>query len=203
MQLDKLVTYHKALSDPTRIRILFLLRNGPLHGQALAGKLGLSAPTITHHMMKLRNAGIVREKRDKNTIYFALNEQLFKQNAQAILKAFFCDPAVKLEDEDMENKKAENSEFESSVINNFFTLDGVLKQIPAQRKRKLVVFEHMIKELEPGRKYAENEINDYIKRFHEDYCTIRREFIINHFMYREKNVYELNPREMWTDWRAL
>ncbi|HYK74516.1 MAG TPA: DUF2087 domain-containing protein, partial [Pseudoneobacillus sp.] len=33
--------------------------------------------------------------------------------------------------------------------------------------------------------------------YHDDYATIRREFIINQYMYRENGVYELNPVEMW------
>ncbi|MCL6443447.1 MAG: metalloregulator ArsR/SmtB family transcription factor [Alicyclobacillus sp.] len=199
MQLDKLVEYHKALADPTRIRILFLLKNGPLHGQALAGKLGVSAPTITHHMTKLRNAGVVKERRDKNTIYFELNHSIFKQNAEAVLKAFFGTSTT-----DKERITVDQQErFRNSVLNTFFTLDGRLKQIPAQRKRKLVVFEHLLRDLKPGQKYSEKEISDYIRQFHEDYCTIRREFIINNYMYRENNMYELNPREMWADWRTM
>jgi len=85
MQLDKLVAFHKALADPTRIRILAILANGPLHGQALAGKLGVTPPTITHHMAKLREAGAVYERRDKNTIYFYLYEANMKRNSHAIL----------------------------------------------------------------------------------------------------------------------
>lgn len=73
MQLSRLVNFHKTLGDPTRIRILALLRHGPLHGQAIAGKLGLKPPTITHHMAKLRDIGLINERRDKNTIYFSLN----------------------------------------------------------------------------------------------------------------------------------
>lgn len=198
MQLDRLVEYHKALSDPTRIRILYLLKNGPMHGQALAGKLGVSAPTVTHHMSKLRNVGVVTERRDKNTIYFELDKQRFKQNASALYNAFFS--VKESEGDEVMNEQAQ---FEQSVIHNFFTLDGKLKQIPSQRKRRLVVFEHLLRELKPGKKYPEKELNEYIKRFHDDFCTIRREFIVNHYMYRENSVYELNPREMWADWRTL
>ncbi|BDG35728.1 hypothetical protein B4119_2015 [Parageobacillus caldoxylosilyticus] len=46
MQLSRLVNFYKNLDDPTRIRIIALLRHGPLHGQAIAGKLGLKPPTI-------------------------------------------------------------------------------------------------------------------------------------------------------------
>ncbi|MFD1673747.1 metalloregulator ArsR/SmtB family transcription factor [Alicyclobacillus fodiniaquatilis] len=197
MQLDKLVNYHKALADPTRIRILFLLKKGPLHGQALAGKLGVSAPTITHHIAKLRAAGVIDERRDKNTIFFSLNETLFKQNALAVYERFFKSS------QEGETNMEEQEKLRHAVIRNFFTLEGRLVQIPSQRKKKLIVFEHLLRELQVGKKYPEAEINQYIERFHSDYCTIRREFIINHYMYRENGIYELNPPEMWVDWRKL
>ncbi|GAX88780.1 metalloregulator ArsR/SmtB family transcription factor [Effusibacillus lacus] len=192
MQLDRLVNFHKVLADPTRIRILVLLANGPLHGQALAGKLGVSPPTITHHMTRLREAGLVKERRDKNTIYFHLEEMTLRRNAGAILDVVFRhEPGGPTEMELKHHKER------SEVVRNFFTPDGKLKQIPAQRKKRLMVLEHLVRGLERNRKYTEQEINDYIKQFHGDYATIRREFIINHYMYRDNGIYELNPPEMW------
>ncbi|MNR41720.1 hypothetical protein D3C85_1601430 [compost metagenome] len=89
------------------------------------------------------------------------------------------------------------------MLRNFFAKDGHLKQIPAQLKKKLIVLEYMVSKLDPGHKYGEREINEFIKPMHEDYATLRRELIMHQFMYRENEEYELNPREMWTDWRAL
>ncbi|BBI33365.1 hypothetical protein KCTCHS21_27640 [Cohnella abietis] len=60
-----------------------------------------------------------------------------------------------------------------------------------------MVLEHLVSKLEKGRKYNEKEINDFIKDFHEDFATIRREFIMHQFMFRENQIYELNPQEMW------
>jgi hypothetical protein len=199
VQLSKIVEYHKAIGDPTRIRILFLLKNAPMHGQSLAEKLGVSAPTITHHMDKLRNAGIVKERRDGNAIYFEVNQQLVRHNTEVILDLIFGPNSGQGGDQSV----VDHERFQKSVLNNFFTKDGSLKQIPAQRKRKLVVFEYLLRDLRPGQRYSEKELNEYIQRFHEDFCTIRREFIINQFMYREHGVYELNPREMWVDWRCM
>jgi len=96
-----------------------------------------------------------------------------------------------------------HEKFRNSVLRNFFTEDGRLKQIPAQMKRKLVVFEYLVSQLREDLKYTEKEINEYITRHHEDYCTIRREFIIKQFMTRENNMYQLNPKELWADWRVL
>ncbi|MET3207797.1 UNVERIFIED_CONTAM: hypothetical protein ABIC26_000733 [Paenibacillus sp. PvR008] len=79
-------------------------------------------------------------------------------------------------------------------------MDGKLRQIPSQYKKKLIVLQMLAEKLEPGRVYPERELNEWIKQYHEDFATIRRELIMHQFMYREREMYELNPREMWTRW---
>jgi len=189
MQLDRLVAFHKTIGDPTRIRIISLLAAKPWNGGALAGKLGLTAPTITHHLKKLREINVVYERREKNTIYFYLNKSVISHQAEALIKLSQFEKG--------EQSLEINNEEAAKVIENFIGPDGRLKNIPAQRKKKLIIFRHIVKGLKEGRKYEEKELNEYIKRFFDDYATIRREFIINHFMYRENNIYELNPEEMW------
>lgn len=187
MQLDRIVNFHKTIGDKTRIKIIALLKDGPLHGQALAGKLGLTPPTISYHITKLREIDIISERRDKNTIYFHLNERKLENMATAILQ---------IRGEKMETMQVSDEE-KFKVIANFFAENGKLKSIPAQRKKKLIVLEHLVKGLKVGQIYQEKEINEYIKQFHEDYATIRREFIMCHFMNRENGEYELNPKELW------
>ncbi|MEH7452784.1 metalloregulator ArsR/SmtB family transcription factor [Gottfriedia acidiceleris] len=189
MQLSKIVDFHKALGDLTRVRIIALLQQGHLSGQEIASKLSLKPPTITHHMSKLREVGLIKERRDKNTIYFSLNTKILEMNAKAIFTVGTGG------DSNMEMSVTESERL--SIINNFFTKEGKLKIYPAQRKKKLVVLEHMVKGLEFGRVYQEKEINVYLKEFHEDYATLRRELIMCQYMYRENNQYELNPVELW------
>lgn len=191
MQLDRIVQFHKTVGDVTRIRIIALLKNGPLHGQALAGKLGVSPPTVTHHMTKLREADLIYERRDKNTIYFYLNEKSLALQARAILTV--GDGGADASGDSGGEKTLDRM----AVLRNFFTKDGRLKHLPAQQKKKRIVLEHLVQGLEPHRKYAEKEINEYILKFHEDFATIRREFIMHQYMYREDGIYELNPPELW------
>lgn len=197
MQLDKIVGYHKALADPTRLRILLLLSKGEMHGQALAEKLNLSQPTVTHHAAKLRSAALIMERREKNTVYFKLNPEFIRKGGEASLRFIFDKGAEEMEEESKERSLKE------SVIRNFFSKDGRLRQIPAQYKKKLIALQHMAEQLKPGVSYSEKEINEFIKEYHEDFATIRREFIMHQFMYREKDQYELNPREMWTKWETV
>ncbi|EDL65095.1 DUF2087 domain-containing protein [Bacillus sp. SG-1] len=190
MQLDKLVAFYKTIGDPTRLKIIMLLKEGPLHGLAIAGKLGLTAPTISHHLTKLKDINLVYSRREKNSLYYHLNKKVIKHHGNVLLNMAEESKGGKGEMEKIQKEK-------QKVLNNFFTNDGKLINIPAQRKKKLFVFQHLIEGLKPGVKYEEKEINEYIKKYHEDYATIRREFIINHYMYRENGIYELNPKEMW------
>jgi biotin operon repressor len=199
LQLNRIVSFHKALADPTRIRILAILAKGPQHGQYLAEHLGLTPPTITYHMARLRDAGLVKTRREKNTIYFYLEELTLQRDAQATVNVIFQSVKNTLSGEEwgseiLDTKQEKERE---AVLRNFFTPDGILKQIPVQRKKKRFVLEKMLEGFVVGRKYSEKEINEHIKTFHPDYATIRREFIINHYMYRDNGIYEMNPPELW------
>ncbi|WP_240421769.1 metalloregulator ArsR/SmtB family transcription factor [Paenibacillus periandrae] len=200
MQLDKVVNYHKALADPTRIRILILLAEGELNGQVLAEKLGVSPATITHHTTKLREASLINERRDKNTIFFSLNHYFIKSNATASVDLIYKNANILGGAEGMDDK---NMRLKESVIKNFFTSNGKLRNLPVQLKKKLIVLENLVSRLEKGRKYTEKEINEFIMNFHDDFATIRREFIMHQFMFRENQIYELNPPEMWARWDVL
>jgi predicted transcriptional regulator len=199
MQLSRIVHFHKVLADPTRIRMILLLAKGPLHGQELARRLNITTPTVTHHANKLRDAGLLQQRREKNTIYFSLDEKTLQRSTQAIIK--LLDQAKEEETDDL--LKTEHQQVRDSVIKNFYSKDGCLKNIPSQLKKKLIVLEFIVEKLEPGKKYQEKELNEFIKQFHEDFATIRREFIMHQFMYRENAVYELNPKEIWTNWENL
>lgn len=188
MQLSRIVNFHKVMGDKTRIQIVSMLKKGPLHGQAIAGKLGLKAPTISHHMAKLKEVDVVRQVRDKNTVYYHLNEKTLMALALAI---------TKIGENEMNQDFHVTDDQKAAVIKNFFTNKHQLKTFPAQRKKKLIVLEYMLRGLKEGESYSEKEINEHIQQYFADYATIRREWIICHFMNRTEGVYQLNPREMW------
>lgn len=190
MQLEKMVAFHKAVGDPTRLRIIALLRQGPLHGQAIAGKLGLRAPTITHHLKKLKDTGMVYSRRDKNTIYFYLNERRLEYMTTAILR-------IGDEERVVAEQLKVSKEDQATIIRNFVTVEGKLKHMPRQLKKKNVILSYFVQWFEHGKTYEEKEVNEYIQTFFDDYATVRREWIMQQFMYRENNRYELNPVEMW------
>lgn len=52
----------KALGDEKRLQAIKLQLEGPLHNQELASKVGLKPTTMSHHMSKLMDAGLVSVK---------------------------------------------------------------------------------------------------------------------------------------------
>ena len=66
---------------------------------------------------------------------------------------------------------------------------GRLKAIPAQRKKERICLEEIAKELELGRPYPERELNQVLLRFHQDYCTLRRDMISEGILCREEGLY--------------
>jgi len=62
----------KALSDPTRRKVLELLRQGPKTAGELASEFGVSKPTMSAHFSVLREADLVDATRDGKAIIYRL-----------------------------------------------------------------------------------------------------------------------------------
>lgn len=65
----------KALADPTRRQILQDLRSGELSAGDIASRFTISGPSISRHLAVLKAAGLVRERRDANRIFYSLVEE--------------------------------------------------------------------------------------------------------------------------------
>ena len=63
----------KALADPTRRRILELLRDGDLTAGELAEHFDISRPSLSHHLATLKSAGLVSDERRGQNIVYSLN----------------------------------------------------------------------------------------------------------------------------------
>lgn len=80
-----------------------------------------------------------------------------------------------------------------AVISAFFK-DGKLSQIPAKRSKRIVVLERLLADFSDKESYPEREVNDILRRYHDDVATIRREFIMNRYMTRDGGVYKLTEK---------
>lgn len=71
--LEYLIEEFKALGDKTRLRILSLLRNRELCVCELTEVLEISQPGVSQHIRRLRQCGLVKERRGGQWTYYSLN----------------------------------------------------------------------------------------------------------------------------------
>ena len=69
----------KALADPTRRRILEILRKSDRTAGEIADAFDISKPSISHHLALLKGAGLVLAERDGQNIVYSLNTTVFQE----------------------------------------------------------------------------------------------------------------------------
>ena len=69
---DRVTAMFRACSDPTRLRILALLRRGETCVGDLATVLDVPQPSASRHLAYLRRVGLVNARRDEQWVHYAL-----------------------------------------------------------------------------------------------------------------------------------
>ena len=72
--MEKLRIIFKALSEETRFRIISLLKEGELCVCDIAETLGMTQPNISFHIGLLKEAGLIKDRKDRRWIYYSLDE---------------------------------------------------------------------------------------------------------------------------------
>ncbi len=75
----------RALADPTRRRILALLRDADLPAGELAAHFAMSFASVSHHLQALRAAELVQTRREGQHIIYSLNTTVFQDALQHLL----------------------------------------------------------------------------------------------------------------------
>ena len=181
---DYVVELFKALADPIRLRIMGLLAEEERCGQELAETLNLAPGTVTHHLQMLRRLGLLNEQRRPPYTYVKLDYSKLRQAIVPFLKKERVQQFAAGPDVDREKRR---------VLNAFF--DGpTLKSIPAQRRKKEIVFEEILRRLPAKSSFKEATLSRLLEKIHPDFCTIRREFIMGRYMERQDGVYSWTER---------
>lgn len=69
----------KALGAPVRRDILNLLKKGKMSAGDIASHFDMSQATVSYHLSELKQAGLIREEKDKNYIYYEINASVFEE----------------------------------------------------------------------------------------------------------------------------
>jgi DNA-binding HxlR family transcriptional regulator len=170
----------KVLADASRIRILATLAAHEASVEQLAETLSLRPPTISHHLSRLKALGLVSMRREGTTHMYRFEPERLRELNRTLEPERFAALAA--------SSRAGADPFRAKVLRDFF-VGETLKDIPANRAKRLVILEWLADHFEPGVRYPEGAVNEVIRRHHPDFATLRRELIINGLMDRYAGVY--------------
>lgn len=86
---------YRALADPTRRRVLALLRERDMTAGELAAEFDLSWPTMSGHFTVLREADLISADRQGTSITYHLNLSVLEEAMAALLDAFRIEPEAR------------------------------------------------------------------------------------------------------------
>lgn len=87
--LQELSTILRVIGDKSRLEILRILVSNKSYGKALSDLVGISTPTVSHHLDILKQAGFIKEEKIRNIKYFYADKEKLKNVIDDINKYFF------------------------------------------------------------------------------------------------------------------
>jgi predicted transcriptional regulator len=173
---EELVTFFKALADKNRLKIVGLLAEKSYSVEELATLLELKPPTISHHLAKLVDVGLVKSHTESYYNVYQLDQSVLQEKARTMFTQSELSHVTAEVDADAYDKK---------VIKDYARRDGSLKTLPAQRKKLEAILRYVVKTFDAGKRYSEKQVNEILSRYHEDTATLRRELVGYGLMRRE------------------
>jgi DNA-binding HxlR family transcriptional regulator len=177
-QTEILLNFFKALSDANRLKIVGLLAQKEASVEELAAILSLSASTVSHHLAKLSEIGLVNARVDGYYNVYHLETGAIEALARQLLAEDTLPKVV----EDLDRKA-----YDREILKINLNADGSIRQLPTNHRKLDVILRYLADHFEFGRTYTEKEVNQVIGALHEDISGLRRDLISVGYLDRTKN----------------
>ena len=182
---DEVITFFKVFADANRLKIVGLLAQQPYSVEELAALLDLKPSTVSHHLSKLAQIGLVSAKTESYYNVYQLDEKALELKSRDLFSEENLAASV---------ADVDAGAYDNKVVKDFVRKDGSLKTIPAQRKKLEAVLRHVVKAFELNKRYSEKKVNEILSRYYEDTASLRRELVGYGLMKREGG-----GREYWRE----
>jgi hypothetical protein len=179
MKIEQSIAIMKALADPSRLAIINSLLDGPQYVEELANRHALAPSTVSFHLRKLENAGLVSSHKEQYYVIFKANNAIFDTSLREIVAAHPV--SRELQDQRM-------VAYQTKVLQTFFSNDR-LEKLPAQHKKRIIILEQFAAKFNLNQRYTEQEVTALIVPMYDDYCLIRRLLIDEEFIRRDGTTY--------------
>ena len=122
---DEIFTFLKAIADANRLKMVGLLARQPYTVEQLAAMLGLGASTVSHHLSRLSEAGLVTATAHSYYNYYRLEQTRYDELSRQLQNIAELTDLTSGVDHDA---------FDRKVVHNFLLPNGRLKTIPGQQR---------------------------------------------------------------------
>jgi hypothetical protein len=195
---EPLMEMMKAVADESRLALLRLVNQEEHTVGNLARLVGLGEPTVSHHLTRLREAGLVTLRMAGSQRFYRVNETglaRFKELAAAIELMPVPPPPVAAQDGWIDQLGWQA--WDRQVLREH-TSGAKLTHLPAKQKKLIVILRWLATLFQLDRMYTEAEVNAILKYvYEEDYVSLRRDLIDLGYLRRERGggKYWLTPPE--------
>ncbi|MBI5351202.1 MAG: DUF2087 domain-containing protein [Chloroflexi bacterium] len=167
----EMLDFVKAMSDADRLRIIGLLTQRRASRADIVTKLNLPLREVVNHLAFLEFVGAISQKEDVYELNSDKLSTLARANFEKERPSYI--PAPELDDT---SKK---------ILKSYLSADGSIKQIPNQPAKLQVILNYLVQAFAPDTNYTEKEVNQILRRFHEDTAALRRYLVDSKLLGRE------------------
>jgi hypothetical protein len=157
------------LADEQRLQVFSAVALGAETVAAVAEAAGTDVATVQTVLPRLVTAGLVVQR---DGLHVSL---------EALRTAARDRPARRRELPDATDEQ-------QRVLRNFVA-DGRLTRLPARHGQRRVILEYVAGRFDPGRQYAEGEVNELLSSLHDDHVTLRRHLVDAGLLERSQGIY--------------
>ncbi len=161
------------LADEQRLRVLSAIALGATTVRAIAERTDLTEAETARALGQLLRAGIVSQEGPG----LQVDHGAFARAARE------ASPVRRRPDLDDATPE------QAAVLRNFVDADGRIRELPARAAKRELVLEYVATRFEPGREYAEHQVNEILLGLHDDHVTLRRLLVDAGFLTRAAGVY--------------
>jgi hypothetical protein len=172
------------LAEEDRLKAVAAIALGASTSAEIASATGLSARPLGRALSRLVAGGLVEGGPDG----YRLRAEVLREAAMADAKPE-AEAPLSVDDED------------GGVLRRFIR-GNRLTSVPAARGKRLVVLDHLAGLFEPGRRYAESEVNEVLGAWHPDYAALRRYLVDEGFLRRADETDPVTSRSVKRYWRS-
>jgi predicted transcriptional regulator len=176
--METLLSFIKALADSNRLKFVGLLAQREASVEELAAMLEISASTVSHHLSKLAEIGLVSARAEGHYSVYYLEMETLQNMAKRMLAEETLPEVAK----DLDRKA-----YDRKILKDYLNEDGSIQQLPTNRRKLDVILRYIADNFDFGKIYTEKQVNEVIGGLNEDISGLRRDLISVGFLSRKRD----------------